>query len=612
MIFLLILALAGLGSLQVTGAASGFAVSQASTLAPISPTVTNLQDSGPGSLRAAVAMADGVARGELVRIGFAVGLRGQITLASPIAVGPSYNVSIGGPGAGALRISGNDATRLFDVAPAATLALADLTLTHGRVIGPSPGPRLPGGPGEGGAIFNRGIVSLRQVNVTDNAAIGGLSPLSHGGPAYGGAILNKGILEISRCLFSGNVALGSDDHRGAGEINYEMTGGSAAGGAIRNEGLVQVGESEFRDNAAIGGEGIGVPVPLSTLRVATEGGDALGGAIFNGKGSSGFEVENSTFANNAARGGSVGLASIIKVSGSDAAGGAVYSLSGAVKLRQSTVVDNKAVPGRQSAEKPGRLGAGGLDLGAGGSLHSDTIIFNLGSADVDSGTAAKVENSIVGSCAGAGLDSAGFNLAYRDSCKLGAATDLNNVDARLGSLGDEGGPTRTMPLTAASPAVDAGSSDLKTDQRGNARPVRFSNRALPPAGNAADIGAFELQRVPELRWDLSPQRLDFGVVPTGTVSKLREVTLVNEGDLTFAVGAVTIGGESEDEFSISSQTCKGIDLAAGASCRVRVRFSPEEEGSRGAKLTIEAKVPTGPLAVPLAGNGLGSGRSAAR
>src|SRR5262245_28919101 len=68
----------------------------------VAMTVTNLNDGGDGSLRAAVAatLPGGV-------VDFAPGLTGTITLASPIDVN---GLTISGPGASGLRLSGGNAT----------------------------------------------------------------------------------------------------------------------------------------------------------------------------------------------------------------------------------------------------------------------------------------------------------------------------------------------------------------------------------------------------------------------------------------------------------------------------------------------------------------------
>ena len=77
------------------------------------------------------------------------------------------------------------------------------------------------------------------------------------------------------------------------------------------------------------------------------------------------------------------------------------------------------------------------------------------------------------------------NLSDDASFALTATGSLadTNLDLRLGFLGDNDGPTQTVPiLSADSPAVDAGDDEaaLPVDQRHYAR-----------AGARSDIGAFE-------------------------------------------------------------------------------------------------------------------------
>ena len=65
--------------------------------------------------------------------------------------------------------------------------------------------------------------------------------------------------------------------------------------------------------------------------------------------------------------------------------------------------------------------------------------------------------------------------------------DTLQDDPLLGVLGDNGGPTQTIPLLDGSPAIDTGNNvaHLQTDQRGGGFPRE--------AGTSADIGAFEVQ-----------------------------------------------------------------------------------------------------------------------
>src|SRR5438552_1049741 len=76
---------------------------------PSTFTVTTLADSGPGSLRAAVTAANAAPGADTVR--FAPGLHGTIALASEIPITDA--LTIDGPGANQITVSGNNTTRVF-------------------------------------------------------------------------------------------------------------------------------------------------------------------------------------------------------------------------------------------------------------------------------------------------------------------------------------------------------------------------------------------------------------------------------------------------------------------------------------------------------------------
>lgn len=527
-----------------------------------------------------------------VEIGFAPGIRGEIVLNKPLAI--SGDITIVGPGADALRISAAGKGRIFEVSAAAKLEISGLTLTGGRDVGKAgKGFHEAGGPGIAGGMLNRGAVVLEKVTLANNVAVGGPAQGGPGGPGIGGAIVNYGTLTLRGAKVSGNSAVGSGQHDPQ-YFSNEKTGGEAQGGAILNEGAFSVDSSEFLGNVAHGGAGeriVAIGVAVSNA------GSAYGGAIYSGPKADSLRISDSTFADNRAEGGYVPEGAKL----GDAGGGAIYGAGPGLALTRSTVTGNAVAvdPGRGTAPRP--FGAGLALLRAGELLRSDTIAFNKGAADLDSVQPTPVVNSILGGCSGA-LSSRGFNLDYGTSCNLGSATDISGTDARLTGLEDHGGATRSLLPFPDSPVIDRGVSNENQDQRGQKRPVVFPALPRPAGGDGTDIGSVELQTLDFAT--VTPPVLDFGDQRLETISKPLEVVITDVAAAGFHVGAVKIAGEAEDDYSISSQTCASSDLAPSGTCRIRVRFSPTDTGSRNAVLHIDSTARGGIPPVPLTGRGV--------
>jgi hypothetical protein len=217
-------------------------------------TVTNLMDSGPGSLRDAIA---GTPAGGSVD--FQPDLSGTIVLTSgELSIGK--DLTIAGPGADVITVSGNNASRVFHITASSTVAISELTIANGRVSGSGAfggGIDIEGmltladctisnnsanddeiiAAAYGGGIYNGGTLIVTNSNLSGNSVSGG--NIIRGG-VYGGGIDNYGTLTVTDCTLSGNSA------NGAGFA------GIAYGGGIDNAGTLIVSDSTFGGNSASG------------------------------------------------------------------------------------------------------------------------------------------------------------------------------------------------------------------------------------------------------------------------------------------------------------------------------------------------------------------------
>src|SRR5262245_24236418 len=218
---------------------------------PSTFTVLNLAGDGEGSLRQAVLDANSPAYPGADVINFAAGLQGTIALGGvPLSI--ADDLTIEGPGAELLAVSGEDASRVFEIGAGVAAVLDGLTITRGRADnggGISNAGTLTvshctlsanqavGGAGHdarGGGIFDEApaVLTVTHSLFTDNRAVGGDGgPAVHGGEGAGGGIYNlDATLTVTNCTFTGNQAAGGNGGLGAG-------GGIANGGALASEGI---------------------------------------------------------------------------------------------------------------------------------------------------------------------------------------------------------------------------------------------------------------------------------------------------------------------------------------------------------------------------------------
>ena len=180
-------------------------------------TVTSLaDDGGEGTLRSQIADADA---GDVIV--FQASLTGTIVLNSELVI--QKNLTIDGPGARALRISGGDETRVLRVSePTAEVEIEGVTIEHGEA-----GGMLPFG---GGLLVETATrVRLERVSLVDNVA-----DSDAGFPGFGaGAFVRDGEFELIDSTVARNRVL--DDNGGGGGLflaevgtTFEIVGSTIA------------------------------------------------------------------------------------------------------------------------------------------------------------------------------------------------------------------------------------------------------------------------------------------------------------------------------------------------------------------------------------------------
>jgi hypothetical protein len=105
---------------------------------------------------------------------------------------------------------------------------------------------------------------------------------------------------------------------------------------------------------------------------------------------------------------------------------------------------------------------------------------------------------------------------------------------------------------------------------------------------------------------LSPTSLSFGSVGLRATSLPKTITLTNVGTTTLSISGISISGPNAGDFA-QSHTC-GSSLVAGASCTLRVTFTPAVLGARTATLNVADNAAGSPQKVALSGVGVAGGK----
>ncbi|MFZ6736073.1 DUF4347 domain-containing protein, partial [Undibacterium sp. Ji42W] len=395
--------------------------------------VTNLNDTGAGSLRAAVASATGNAAADTIVFDPALFASGAATLtltSGSIDVDSPNNadaLTIIGAGENLLTISGNNNSRIFSAYGSggtknntSALTLSGMTITNGK------GVNGDAGWGGGAITFQySGSLTLDHVVITNSVA----SKQGAGLLFYQGG----GTITISNSTISNNTSSAQDSggngggaYVGGAQINISNTtiSGNSGNSLGRYGGGIAIaaGTSATLTNVTIANN--------STGRSADAAAAGGGGIAISGAGTT--TIVNSTIVGNSFTGGNVATSG----------GGGVYirSNSGAVTIKNTIIANNTST----------------------NASTNDTDAF-IGSSSTLSGS-----NNIVLTTIGA----AGTNSLTGTITTLGSA---------LGSLAFNGGAVRTIAIATGSTAISAGTTTgaPTTDARGAGR------------GGTVDIGAYE-------------------------------------------------------------------------------------------------------------------------
>ena len=113
---------------------------------------------------------------------------------------------------------------------------------------------------------------------------------------------------------------------------------------------------------------------------------------------------------------------------------------------------------------------------------------------------------------------------------------------------------------------------------------------------------------------LNPAAVSFGNQPKGTASAAQLVTLSNTGNGTLNISGISTIGTNAADFALAgSSNCPvaGGTLAAAASCRLDVTFTPSTTAAESAKINIVDNAAGSPQTVSLSGTGTASAVSLA-
>src|SRR6476620_5997437 len=392
-------------------------------------TVTNGNDSGPGSLRQALADAQD---GDTINFDPSVN---TVTLTTAeLAIEKSLMLS-GAPQMVTVARASQTEFRIFHVMPGHSVEIDGLTISGGHITGDN-----------GGGILNdNSTLTIAHCTVNGNAIV------SVSSNNLGGGIHNSGTMTLDQVIVNNNNAVFS----GQG-------GGVPSGGGISNTGTMIIIAGTVQSNFGFWSAGgiynTGMLTITGSTIVNNQTGNpghfgAYGGGIVNG---GTMTIQDSTISGNTALGG-------------DLQGGEGGGISG-----NNNTITNSTITANSALRGGGVAGGGNIAHTTfsnnsasrdGGALYL-TSPLELGNTILKAGTSGvNIFNN------GGSLITHGYNMSSDNGGGFlnGPGAQIN-TDPLLGPLQNNGGPTFTHALLPGSPAIDSGDPNFTPppyyDQRG--------------------------------------------------------------------------------------------------------------------------------------------------
>jgi len=313
-------------------------------------------------------------------------------------------------------------------------------------------------------------------------------------------------VDLVDSTFSYNAAFGAPGGFGSlggvalASVGTDGSAGSGEGGAAWFAGReLSVSQCLFGNNRSQGAEGLaGAPGSASEPgATGNRGGAGLGGALFGGSGI--LALTNVTFHANETVGGKGGKggdgspSGLFATDGGDGGTGGAALGAGlwcqsvpAAQVVHCTFATNRVVAGEgglggaagdPNLARPGRDGTAGAAAGASVGASDTMMVLRY----------TLLAHAVGGTEASGPIQDGGCNLSTDPTPAF--ETSLNSVDPLLGSLADHGGPTLTISLNPASPAIDMTgcASAAPIDQRGLVRDAQPDTGAFEAGAGAPEL-----------------------------------------------------------------------------------------------------------------------------